>query len=93
MKPLGDTLRHYWLAQRMAKQNGLDLAQAQDQGLLPQRDWAAMVHRCRGCAWTEGCDRWLDALEHGADLPDECANHDRFAALRTALQPATTKEA
>jgi len=86
MKPLGDKLRHYWLAQRMAKQNGLDLARAQDDGLLDQPDWAAMVERCRGCTWADGCDRWLRAIEGGGDIPADCINHDEFTALRNELQ-------
>ncbi len=93
MKPLGDKLRHYWLAQRMAKQGGLDLARAQGEGLLPQQDWADMVQRCRGCQWTEGCDRWLRALDQGDELSTECVNHDRFTALQAILETATQEEA
>ena len=85
MKPLGDKLRHFWLAQRMAKEGGVDLAQAQEEGLLNQENWAEMVQRCRGCAWVDGCERWLKALEQGRDLPGDCVNHKEFAALRDRL--------
>lgn len=86
MKPLGDTLRHYWLAQRMAKEAGLDLALAQDRGLLPQREWAAMVRKCRGCEWADGCTHWLETQQDGRALPDACANSRTFAALQSAMQ-------
>lgn len=93
--PLGDERAHYWRVQRMARATGLDLAEAQRAGVLPQRDWAGIVSRCRGCLWAEGCDRWLDQraeLDDGAaDMdapracPRDCVNRGRFAELQGEL--------
>ncbi len=87
MKPLGETTRHFWLAQRMAKLHDVDLVGAVGRGDLDQEDWARMVTRCRGCDWTEGCDRFLARGEAGEDLPEGCENRARMARLR-ALQGA-----
>ena len=81
-RPLGDPVRHYWLAQSMAKATGVDLVAAMEQGLLGQDGWAEAVERCRGCGWTEGCDVWLSAqVPGGADVPEACENADLFARL------------
>lgn len=87
MKPLGETKRHFWLAQRMAKLHDVDLVGAVARGDLDQKEWAGMVTRCRGCDWTAGCDRFLDRGEAHDDLPEGCENRARFARLR-ALQGA-----
>lgn len=77
-RPLGDAIDHYWLVQRMAKTSGVDMAEASEAGSIQQRDWAAMVRKCRSCQWTEGCERWLSRLEHDVDEqsapPAECLN-------------------
>ena len=82
LRPLGETRRHFWLAQRMAGLHGLDLAGAGARGDLDQATWAAMVQHCRGCAWTEGCERYLGRGEAADALPEGCVNRLRFATLR-----------
>lgn len=83
---LGDTTEHFWLIQRMAKTSGLDLAEAMHQGALDQDDWAAMVNRCRGCAWAEGCHRWLDVVDQRSDsAPEPCLNRARMMELKTKI--------
>lgn len=82
MKPLGDSNRHFWLAQRMAKTTGADLVAAFQQGELVQTEWAQMVQNCRGCDWTEGCERWLKGHESSCTVPKKCANCGRFAELQ-----------
>lgn len=91
--PLGDERSHYWRVQRMARATGVDLAEAQRRGVLPQDDWAGMVWRCRACLWAEGCARWLD---HRADIeaggegarvcPDDCVNGRPFRMLQDELR-------
>ena len=83
MKPLGDSKRHFWLAQRMAKATGADIVGAHQAGDLPQEEWAQMVQACRGCDWTEGCERWLESHPAAEDVPQTCANCARFAELQT----------
>ncbi|MDO6584802.1 DUF6455 family protein [Salipiger sp. 1_MG-2023] len=86
-RPLGARTDHYWLVQRMARANGTDLAAASDDGHLTQEQWAAMIERCRGCAWVQGCQRWLDQPEQALrDTPANCGNRAHFADLRTRLQ-------
>lgn len=81
MKPLGKTRAHFWMAQRMARLHGVDLAAAQARGDLEQALWAGMVRRCRGCAWTAGCRRYLDRGTAAQGLPAACLNRAEFAAL------------
>ncbi len=85
-QPLGDPITHYWLAQRMAKAAGVDLAAEMEAGRITQEAWAGVVERCRGCGWErEGgaCGRWLDRLEEeGVTVPDLCDNHDLFDLLQ-----------
>jgi len=92
MKPLGDTTQHYWLAQRMARLHGVDLTQASVDGEMDQAEWAEMVTRCRGCLWTQGCERHLASGELSGltvdGLPEKCLNRERFAALRTSEEMA-----
>jgi hypothetical protein len=89
MKPLGDPNTHYWLAQRMARANHIDLAGAVAHGDLDQEHWADLVQNCRSCPWTEGCKRWLNAPSHETvHIPMKCHNHDRLAALQAAGQEA-----
>lgn len=82
-RPLGNTGVHYWLVQRMAKRCGANMAEAADSGALDQEDWVGIVHKCRGCAWTEGCQRWLSHLDEDgtAEPPRECLNADILKAL------------
>lgn len=80
--PLWSLTRHYWLAQRMARATGVDLAGAMEKAELTQADWAAMVQRCRGCAWREGCARWLDTpTDDLRDVPATCRNQIKFQSL------------
>ncbi len=86
--PLGPQKRHYWLALRMAKATGTDLAEALAKGGLTQSDWAGIVTRCRACQWTEGCRRWLQQpIEEIRALPEGCPNAPTFAALQEAAAP------
>ncbi len=79
---MGPVLRHLQLVTRMARTVGVDPAEAAAKGTLDQAEWAALVTRCRGCAWAEGCDRWLRATsDEGAAVPDGCPNRVRLADL------------
>lgn len=87
MKPLGQLKRHFWLAKRMAKTTGVDLAEARDAEDLSHKDWALMVQKCRTCTDPERCARWLDNPERreGAETPLAfCENKTRFRDLKTA---------
>ena len=46
-RKLGDRIKHYWLAQRMAKRTGVDLNAAATSGDLSQDDWSNVVTRCQ----------------------------------------------
>lgn len=83
MKPLGDAKQHYWLAQRMAKRAGVDLAQAYQAGQLDQQDWADIVETCRHCTWVDGCQRMLGEATDG-EPPKTCLNCAEFEELTTA---------
>lgn len=92
-KPLGDPVKHLFLARSMARAAGVDLAALQDAGRLPQDDWADMVHRCRGCDWERsgGCHAWLaDQAQGAAVVPGACANVKTFDFLGAATELATT---
>lgn len=82
-RPLGNTGVHYWLVQRMAKRCGADMVQAEDAGDLSQEDWVGLVQKCRGCTWTDGCERWLARLDEDGSVepPVECLNADLLKAL------------
>ena len=81
-RPLGPVNAHYWRVLRMAQASGVDLAEAVAQAEISAEDWAAMVTRCRGCQWVEGCARWLARSDDDArPAPRACLNHDRFDAL------------
>ena len=83
MRPLGETRRHFWLVQRMADVSGLDLARASARGDLDQETWADVVQRCRGCVWTEGCERFLQrGHEDGFEWPEKCLNRLSLATLK-----------
>lgn len=82
MKPLGDMRRHFWLVQKMAQVQGLDLVGALARGDLDQADWAGMVTRCRGCDGAEQCARIPPDEQPGA-LPGYCCNRERFQILLT----------
>jgi hypothetical protein len=90
VRPLGDERRHYWLALGMARIAGADLQQALEEGRITHGDWAEVVHRCRGCSWTEGCDCWMKAQDpgHSAPVPQACANTGFFdGVLAGAVRP------
>lgn len=92
MKPLGDQNTHFWLAQRMAQLTETDLVAAMTSANLTQDDWAAMVQDCRGCNWSEGCQKFL-AKQAGTpveEAPDTCQNSERIAALKAALEEMET---
>lgn len=74
--PLGEPGTHYWFVQRMAKASGVDMAMAADSGSIDQDHWAEIVHTCRSCQWTDGCERWLSRQDHDTmeGPPDECLN-------------------
>lgn len=55
MKPLERLRDHVRRVQRMASAVDIDLITAVDMGELDQQDWAEIVHHCRSCEWTEGC--------------------------------------
>lgn len=82
MKPLGPPRAHYFRVLGMARATGLDLVSAFDAGRLDNDTWSCMVERCRGCAWAEGCDSWLDAGATADIPPRECLNRARFGVLR-----------
>ncbi|WP_071672568.1 DUF6455 family protein [Nioella nitratireducens] len=84
LRPLGDPVRHFWLAQSMAKTAGVDLADAAHKGLISQQEWAGTVTRCRGCSWVEECERWLQGHDlSGAEAaPADCVNAGVFDRLR-----------
>jgi len=90
MKPLGDARRHFWLAQRMARNGGLDLAGAKARGDLDQESWARMVQRCRGCDWTTGCERFLAFGQGVETLPVNCRNRRQFRALKVVEEMEET---
>lgn len=85
VRPLGDEKRHYWLALGMAQASGADLQRALEEGRITHGDWAAVVQRCRGCSWTEGCDCWLRAQnpETAAEVPQACPNARFFESVLT----------
>lgn len=85
MKPLGRRRRHYWLVQRMARATGADLMRAWQAGELRQRDWAAMVGRCRGCPCPQHCERLL-ARNEAASPPKFCLNANILAKIRRVGQ-------
>lgn len=83
LRPLGDPMRHFWLAQSMAKATGVDLSAAMQEGRIAQEDWADLITRCRACGWADGCAHWLERQESGqADAPGQCVNADVFAQLK-----------
>lgn len=92
VKPLGDSRKHFWLAQRMARLNGLELNEAADQGNLDQESWAGIVHRCRGCDWVEGCERFLDKGVAPEALPVGCKNRMQFSVLKALDDLENAKE-
>ncbi|MBR9650993.1 DUF6455 family protein [Thalassovita aquimarina] len=85
MKRLGDRKRHYWLAQRMAQTTGTDLTGAYDAGDLSQQQWAEIVEACRGCDWTESCERWLARHETAKEAPAGCTNCGAYMEIRQAV--------
>lgn len=86
MKPLGNPITHFWLVQDMARAAGIDLVAARRAGSLSDGDWAAMVTRCRGCQWTDGCKHWLRAQDaESAAVPPACANRAVFDGLSPGL--------
>jgi hypothetical protein len=81
--------RHLQLVARMAQTAGADPAEAAARGALSQKDWAALVTRCRSCVWADGCARWLEE-PHAmrTQVPGTCPNRARFEALAKAAAAA-----
>lgn len=90
VRPLGDEKRHYWLALGMAQASGADLQRALEEGRITHGDWAEVVTRCRGCAWTEGCACWLAAQDGAASasVPQACPNATFFEASLSVTDQA-----
>lgn len=87
--PLGPETRHYWLAVTMAKKTGADMQRALEDGVIDHADWAALIRRCRGCGWAEGCHHWMTTQDAGAaDVPASCPNAVIFKRVLAALNPA-----
>ena len=87
--PLGPENRHYWLAVTMSRKTGADMQRALEEGVIDHADWAALVHRCRGCGWSDGCNTWLAAQgDAAAEVPVTCPNAPVFARVLAALAPA-----
>ena len=87
--PLGPENRHYWLAVTMAQKTGADMQRALEDGVIDHADWAALVQRCRGCGWAEGCNHWMTTQERGAAaVPQACPNAATFEKVLTALTSA-----
>lgn len=88
-QPLGPENRHYWLAVAMARKTGADMQRALEEGVIDHADWAALVHRCRGCGWAGACDTWLANQHDGAaEPPVTCPNAPVFARVLAAVTPA-----
>ena len=84
MKPIGNTMDHYWRVIGMANATATDLVSSMSSGQLSARDWADMVEACRRCDWVPECDRLLASDPTLSDAPARCANCFRFAALGAA---------
>ncbi|MCF6444048.1 DUF6455 family protein [Nereida sp. MMG025] len=82
IRKLGDPRKHFWLAQRMAKAIGVDLAGKSRGGEIDQAEWAGMITKCRGCQWAEGCSTWLQDQDGSATAPNTCENAERFNGLK-----------
>ncbi|KPP83331.1 MAG: hypothetical protein HLUCCO07_12710 [Rhodobacteraceae bacterium HLUCCO07] len=80
MKPLGDMRRHFWMVQKMARAQGLDLAGAMARGDLDQAEWAGIVKRCQSCDGAAHCARLL-AGDGPGELPGYCCNREPFRIL------------
>lgn len=68
----------------MARATGADLGQAYADGRLNQEEWAALIERCRGCGWAEGCAKWLAApgsVDAINATPDRCVNRETLRAF------------
>lgn len=81
MKPIGNSLDHYWRVIGMAKATDAKLVEAMDTHRLTSTEWANMVETCRRCDWVEGCDRLLANNPDLEQAPSQCLNCQRFAEL------------
>ncbi len=86
MRPLGDERAHYWRVMGMSHACEVDLQKALVTGKLTHTDYAAMIHRCRGCERVGACDRTLAAGHPRDEAPEYCVNHDVFERLKRAEQ-------
>lgn len=82
MKPLGNSMEHYWRVIGMANAVGVDLAEARDSGALSEDLWADMVQLCRKCQWEDGCSKFLETPHTDQMAPFNCLNAVRFEALK-----------
>lgn len=69
MRPFGEAMLHLKLLARMGKAMDVELAQAFTQDENGAADWFEMIQSCRGCSIPQGCERWLEARERGAETP------------------------
>ena len=81
MKPIGNTMDHYWRVIGMARATDTNLVTAMDRGQLSVQEWANMVETCRRCDWVPECDHLLASDPALNDAPARCANCFRFAML------------
>ena len=83
MKPIGNTMDHYWRVIGMATATVVNLVEAMDRDRLSVSEWANMVETCRRCDWVPECDRMLARSPNLKDAPTRCANCFRFASLKS----------
>lgn len=84
MTRLGDFGRHLQLSNGMASRLGVDLREATHTRRLSISEYAAMVTRCRGCAWASDCESWQSSSEQGIDLAELCETKPLIEMLRVA---------
>lgn len=68
--PLGNPALHFELTRLAALNLGACMTTALASGALSGKEHAAMITRCRGCAFAQDC---VEALAEGR-LPEGCAN-------------------
>jgi hypothetical protein len=81
MKPMGNSMDHYWRVIDMANAVGADPAAAMDQGVLSGSEWANMVTLCRSCDWVDGCKKFLASEDRPVPVPSQCLNAQTFRRL------------
>ena len=78
--------RHAELVERMADTLGVDLAEEAMRGRMSPEQIRTNVLNCVGCAYPDGCEKWLADHKDGAsETPGYCRNKsmlDRLAAAQ-----------